>query len=290
MNFLIQQIFNGLALGSIYALVAFGFVLIFKATKVFNLAQGEMMMLSAYLAYSLFTKYQLPFIAVLCITLLLSALIGIFTERIVMRPLIGYPIFPIIVATLGLSIILKSIVSIIWGVWPLRSPSPFQKKAYVLFNITLLPSSFWLIILSLGLVVLLYIFFKFTRIGTALRAITDDIPASYLCGINVKRLFNFSWALSLMVGGIAGVFITPITYLHPNLGFLGLKALPAAVIGGFGNFPGAIVGGILLGILETLAGGYLPKGFKEIFPWLVMFLILIIKPEGIFEIYRKKKV
>lgn len=290
MTFLVQQIFNGMALGSIYALVAFGFVLIYKSSKVVNFSQGEMMMLSAFLAYSLIVNYQLHFVIVLCITLLLSAFIGSLLERIVIRPMIGYPFFPIVVATLGLSIILRSIAALIWGHFPLRSPSPFGEKTYVIFNITVNPSSLWLIILGFWLMVLLYIFFKFTQVGTALRAISDDVTASYLCGISVKRLFNLSWALSLIVGGVAGVFITPVTYVHTNLGFLGLKAFPAAVIGGFGNFPGAIVGGLILGILETLAGGYLPKGFKEVFPWLVMFLILLIKPEGLFETHEKKKV
>jgi len=287
---IIQQIISGLAVGCVYGLIALGFVLIFKATEVINFAQGEMIMIGAFIAYSLITFFNVPFVLAFLLTPIICGGIGILLERVLIRPLVGEPVVSIIMVTIGLAITLRAFAGMIWSYDTLDFPHVFSEEAIKISGIVISPVDIWVILVSLGLVILLFLFFKFTTLGISLQASAQNPLASLLMGISVKRVYSMTWAISAMVGAVAGIIISPITFLSANMGFIGLKAFPAAVIGGFNSIPGAIVGGVIIGISENLAGIYLPLWFKDIFAYVVMMAVLMIRPEGIFGTHEQKKV
>jgi len=287
---IVQQIISGLALGCVYGLIALGFVLIFKATEVINFAQGEMMMIGAFVAFTLMTTFRLPFILAFLITPVICGAMGILLERAFIRPLVKEPVVSIIMVTIGLSITLRAVAGMIWSYDTLDFPHAFPEKAVHLGGITITPIHLWIISITLALVVVLYLFFKFTTVGISLQASAQNRLASMLMGISVKRVYAMTWALSGIMGAVAGMLIAPISFLSCNMGYLGLKAFPAAVIGGFNSIPGAIVGGLIIGVTETLAGTYLTLGFKDVVAYVVMLAVLMIRPEGIFGTHVQKKV
>jgi branched-chain amino acid transport system permease protein len=287
---IIQQIISGLAVGCVYGLIALGFVLIFKATEVINFAQGEMIMIGAFIAYSLITFFNVPFVLAFLLTPIICGGIGILLERVLIRPLVGEPVVSIIMVTIGLAITLRAFAGMIWSYDTLDFPHVFSEEAIKISGIVISPIDIWVILVSLGLVILLFLFFKFTTLGISLQASAQNPLASLLMGISIKRVYSMTWAISAMVGAVAGIIISPIIFLSANMGFIGLKAFPAAVIGGFNSIPGAIVGGVIIGISENLAGVYLPLWFKDIFAYVVMMAVLMIRPEGIFGTHEQKKV
>lgn len=287
---IIQQIISGLAVGCVYGLIALGFVLIFKATEVINFAQGEMVMIGAFIAFTLITIFNVPFVLAFLLTPIICAGLGILLERVLIRPLVGEPIVSVIMVTIGLSITLRAFAGMIWSYDTFAFPHLFSEEAVKIKSIIITPIDIWIILVSLGLVILLFLFFKFTTVGISLQASAQNPLASLLMGISVKRVYAMTWAISAMVGAVAGIIVAPVTFLSTNMGFLGLKAFPAAVIGGFNSIPGAIVGGVIIGISENLAGIYLPLWFKDIFAYVVMLAVLMIRPEGIFGTHEQKKV
>ncbi|MBT3367326.1 MAG: branched-chain amino acid ABC transporter permease [Nitrospina sp.] len=287
---ILQQIVNGLAIGCVYGLIALGFVLIFKATEVINFAQGELVMLGAFIAYSLITLLKLHVGIALLLTPIICGGLAVVMERVLVRPLVGKPVVSIILVTIGLSITIRAVAGFIWSYDTLDFPHIFSEEPVQIGGIVLGQVDIWVILVSICLVTLLFLFFKFTTLGISLQASAQNPTASLLMGISVKRVYSLSWALSGAIGAVAGIIIAPITFLSANMGFLGLKAFPAAIIGGFNSIPGAIVGGVIIGIAENLAGLYLPVWFKDIFAYLIMIAVLMIKPEGIFGTYQKKKV
>jgi branched-chain amino acid transport system permease protein len=287
---IVQQIISGLALGCVYGLIALGFVLIFKATEVINFAQGEMVMIGAFIAFTLITIFNVPFVLAFLLTPIICACLGILLERVLVRPLVGEPVVSIIMVTIGLSISLRALAGMIWSYDTFAFPHLFSEKAVKIKSIIIAPIDVWVILVSIGLVVGLFLFFKFTTVGISLQASAQNPLASLLMGISVKRVYTMTWAISAMVGAVAGIIIAPITFLSANMGFLGLKAFPAAVIGGFNSIPGAIVGGVIIGISENLAGLYLPHWFKDIFAYVIMLAVLMIRPEGLFGTHEQKKV
>jgi branched-chain amino acid transport system permease protein len=286
---LVDTMVNGIALGCVYALVALGFVLVYKATKVINFAQGEIMMASAYVCYACLTTCRLPFALSFIIAVACGFLLGVSLERIFMRPLIGYSILPVVIATIGISMILQALVGLIWTFEP-QKMDPFPMTPYMVGGLSLSPVHLWTIIITVCLILIFFLFFRYTLIGINLRAIAEDLIGSMTAGIPVRRMFNLTWGLAAAVGAVAGILVAPVVFLHPHMGAVGLRALPAAVLGSFGSLPGAIVGGLILGLSETFAGLYLPKEIKDVFPWLILFVVLIIRPEGIFYTYEQKKV
>jgi len=280
---------NGLALGSIYALIALGFSIIYKSTDILNLAHGEMMMIFSFFALVFLTKYQFPFLLTYVCVLFLAGVLGFVLDRVIFRPLIGYPLFPVVMATLSVGIILKGLAGMIWGYTELALPSPLSESPVKIFSAVITSSHLSIVGISLVLMVVVGILYKYTRIGTAMRANAQDPIASYLCGIWVKRIHSIAWVSGAMLAFAAGILVTPIIFLSPNLGHVGLKAFPAAILGGFGSIPGAVVGGFILGISEIMAGAYLPVSLKDSFPWVVVFIVLLIRPEGLFNVYEKRK-
>jgi len=287
---LASQVVSGLATGCIYALVALGFVLIFKATDVVNFAQGEFIMASGFMSYTLLIWCGLPYWLVLLITIPLSGLMGVILERIVVRPIMDAPIFSIVIATIGASTIMRASAGIVYGYDVLPLPTIFSKDPIRLgvFRFTMMDLG--VIGSSLLIMLVLYLFFQRTKTGMAMRATAQSQVAARLMGVSVRRIFSLTWAISAGISGIAGVLIAPIIYLDPNLGVIGVKAFAGAVLGGFGNIPGAIVGGMLLGILENLSGYFFNAGIKQVSTYILLILVLILKPNGLFGAVATRKV
>ncbi len=288
----IQYFISGIAIGCIYGLVALGFVLIFKATEVLNFAQGELMMLGAFIAYSFITFLQMPYWITFILTVFLMGIFGVLIDRVLFRPLIGQPTFSIVMVTVGFGILARSIVSMVpeWGTDTYGFKTPFTSNFVRQGGVIVSWEHIAIIILTVLLILVFYVFFKYTRIGVAMQAASENQLAAEYMGISVKKVFSLTWAISAAVGAFAGILLAPITFVHMNMGFIGLKAFPAAVLGGFGSIPGAIVGGVIIGLTESFAGIYLPIGWKDVAAYIILITVLILRPQGLFGIDEKKKV
>jgi len=289
---LLQLAFSGIALGCIYALVALGFVLIYKATETVNFAQGDLMMLGGFLGYTAAALMGWPYWAGMVFAILVMAVFGMVVERVVLRPVLGQPQFTVVMVTIGVGYVMRGVVTMVpgWGTETLKLPTPFAEKVITVAGAALALDQIMIIILTAGLCMLLFVFFRFTRLGVAMQATSQNQLAAYYMGIPVRRVNMLIWGISAGVAAFAGILLAPITFVHSNMGFLGLKAFPAAVVGGFGSVPGAIVGGLVIGLVESFAGFYLPEGFKDIAAYIVVLAVLMIRPSGLFGGKTRKKV
>jgi len=286
----IQQLVSGIALGCVYGLIALGFVLIYKATEVVNFAQGDLMMLGGFFAYTYISLLGFGYWSGFALAVLTSGLLGMLIERLLVRPILGYPPFAIVMATIGLGYFLRSAAGMIWGTDDLKIDNPFAAGVVRIGDLVLAHDKLSVIVATLILCAGLYVFFNQTRLGTAMRATSENMLAAYYMGIPVKRVVSLIWAISAAVAGFAGVLLAPIAFIHTNIGFLGLKAFPAAVLGGFGSIPGALVGGLVIGVAETLSGFYLPEGFKDVAAYILLLVVLMVRPAGLFGLNLRKKV
>lgn len=287
----VQQLVSGIALGCVYGLIALGFVLIYKATEVVNFAQGDLMMLGGFFGFTFISMLGFNYWVGFAFAVIAMALFGMLAERVVVRPILGYPQFSIIMVTIGLGFFLRSMAGIIWGTDDLKIDTPFSTGVLKIGPLVLAHDKLSVIAATVILCTLLYLFFNRTTLGTAMRASSENMLAAYYMGIPVKRVVSIVWAISAAVAGTAGVLLAPITFVHSNVGLvLGLKAFPAAVLGGFGSIPGALVGGVLIGVIESMAGFYLPQGWKDVAPYIVLLAVLLLKPEGLFGLHVRKKV
>ncbi len=288
---LVQQTVSGIALGCVYGLIALGFVLIYKATEVVNFAQGDLMMLGGFFAFTFIAMSGLNYWLGFLLSVLSMAIVAMIGERILVRPILGNPQFSIVMATIGLGYFLRSVAGMIWGTDDLKIQTPFSDGVLKVGDLVLAHDKLSIIAATLILSVALYLFFNKTRLGTAMRATSENMLAAYYMGIPVKRVVSLVWAIAAAVATCAGILLAPITFIHSNVGLaLGLKAFPAAVLGGFGSIPGALVGGVIIGVIESLAGFYLPEGWKDAAPYLVLLTVLMVRPEGLFGAYLSKKV
>ena len=290
LEILASQVVSGLATGCVYALIALGFVLIFKATDVVNFAQGEFVMASGFISYTLLIKLGLPYWLVLLVTILLSGFMGVILERVVVRPIMDAPIFSIVIATIGASTVMRSSAGIVYGYDVLPLPTIFSKDPLRFGVLNFTAMDLGVIGFSLVIMLALYLFFKLTKTGMAMRATAQSQTAARLMGVSVRRIFSLTWAISAAVGGLAGVLIAPIIYLDPNLGFIGVKAFAGAILGGFGSIPGAIVGGMLLGVIENLSGYFFNAGIKQVSTYILLILVLVVRPIGLFGTAPVRKV
>jgi len=283
---LMQLTITGLAWGSVYACIALGFVLIFKATDIFNFAQPEMMMLGAYLAFTLITMLKLPFLVGFALALVLIALIAALLEMMVVRPLVGEPVLSVIMVTLGLANVIRGVTGVIWGYEELQFPSPFPEEPLRIFGVAINQAEIYTIVATGILLLVFLLFFKYSGSGISMRATAEDTRTAFLMGINVKRVFTASWVIAALVATVAGVFLSSFTYLEPKLSFTGLKALPAIILGGLDSIPGAIIGGLIIGIAENLGGfylaDYLGSGINEIIAFVIVLIVMMIRPYGLF--------
>jgi branched-chain amino acid transport system permease protein len=288
----LQLIISGAAQGCIYGLIALGFVLIYKATETVSFVQGDLMMLGAFIGFVTMTLMGFPFWISVLSAVIAMGLFGLVVERLVIRPIIGQPQFTIVMLTIGIGYVLRGLITMIPAIGTETHTLPVPYKDVVLRAGGLVVSAEQLVVIGSTalLCLLLYALFRYSTIGIAVQAASQNQLAAYYMGIPVKRLNGLVWALAAAVAAIAGLLLAPITFVHVNMGFIGLKAFPAAVVGGFGSLPGAIVGGLIIGVVESLAGFYLPTGFKDIAPYIVVLLMLWFKPSGLFGEKLRKKV
>ncbi|MEW6512747.1 MAG: branched-chain amino acid ABC transporter permease [Pseudomonadota bacterium] len=273
----------GIATGCVYALVALGFVLIWKATEVVNFAQGELVMLGGFTGLGLVTLGW-PWPLALAGAALVSALFGLLAERIVLRPLLGQPHIPIVMTTLGLGFMLKGAVTMIpsAGTETHALPTPFAGQSVSISGTTVAADHLLVIGVTLLLGMTLFGFFRLSPLGRALRATAQNPRGAQLVGIPLTRMQGTIWALAAGLAAVAGVLLAPLTFVHAHMGLIGLKALPAAVIGGFGSVPGALAGGLLLGLVEAFAGFYAPEGIKDVAAHVLVLVVLLLRPAGLF--------
>ena len=289
---LLQLIISGAAQGCIYGLIALGFVLIYKATETVSFAQGDLMMLGAFAGLVLMTLAGFPFWLAVLGAVGAMALFGVLVERIVIRPVLGQPTFSIVMLTIGLAYIVRGLVTMVpvIGTETHTLPVPYKDQTLRLGELVLAYEQLVVIGATALLCLGLYALFRYSKIGIAMQAASQNQIAAYYMGIPVQRLNGLVWGLAAGVAAIAGLLLAPITFVHANMGFIGLKAFPAAVVGGFTSLPGAIVGGLIIGIVEALSGFYLPEGFKDIAAYVVVLLMLMVKPNGLFGEKLRKKV
>ena len=288
----LQLTIAGVAIGCIYALIALGFVLIYKATEVVNFAQGDVMMLGAFVAFTFASLWQLPFLLAVVLAIGVLALTGAFFDRFLLRPIIGQPTFAAVMVTIALGFVIRGVATMVpgWGTDTHALRAPYSDGTVRLGELAVSTDQIAIILLTAALCAVLYLFFRKTRIGIAMQASSQNQLAAYYMGIPVRRINTLIWAISAGVAAFAAVLLAPITFVHSNMGFIGLKAFPAAVVGGFGSIPGAIVGGLIIGLVEAYAGFYLPEGFKDVAAYVVVLLVLAVRPSGIFAEMRRKKV
>ena len=291
MQFL-QLVISGIAQGCIYGLIALGFVLIYKATETVSFAQGELMMLGAFLGLAAMTMLGFPFWLAVVSAIAAMALFGLVLETLVIRPILGQPAFSIVMLTIGIGYVARGAVTMIPGIGTETHtlPVPYKDEIWKVGELVLNVEHMAVIGATALLCMVLYAAFRYSKVGIAMQAASQNQLAAYYMGIPVKRLNSLVWGLAAAVAAIAGLLLAPITFVHANMGFIGLKAFPAAVVGGFGSLPGAIVGGLIIGVVESLSGFYLPEGFKDIAAYIVVLVMLVVMPNGLFGEKLRKKV
>jgi branched-chain amino acid transport system permease protein len=288
----LQVLVSGIAQGCIYGLIALGFVLIYKATEAVSFAQGDLMMLGAFLGLATLTVLGLPFWVTVPAVIAAMAVFGFAIERVVIRPILGQPTFSIVMLTIGIGYVARGAITMIPGIGTDTHtlPVPYKDAVVPVGGVVLAVEQIVVIAVTALLCLVLYLLFSRSKVGIAMQAASQNQLAAYYMGIPVKKLNGVVWALAAMVAAVAGLLLAPITFVHANMGFIGLKAFPAAVVGGFGSLPGAIVGGLIIGVVESLAGFYLPEGFKDVAAYVVVLVMLMVKPNGLFGENLRKKV
>ena len=288
----VQLLISGISLGCIYALIALGFVLIYKATETVNFAQGELMMLGAFGGLVLMKAQDWSFWFVAPVAVVAMFMLGTALERLVIRPIMGQPQFTIVMLTIGMGYTARGLISMIpvIGTETSSLDVPYKGRVIDLAGAVISVEQVAIIIVTSLLCGGLYLMFRYSKLGIAMQATSQNQLAAYYMGIPVRRINGLVWGLSAAVAALAGLLLAPITFVHANMGFIGLKAFPAAVVGGFGSLPGAIVGGLVIGLVEAFAGFYLPEGFKDIAAYVVVLVMLVVKPNGLFGGNLRKKV
>ena len=288
----LQIVISGIAQGCIYGLIALGVVLIYKATETVSFAQGELMMLGAFIGLIVMTSLGFPFWLAFAASVLAMGAFGIVLERLVIRPILGQPAFSIVMLTIGIGYVARGAITMVPGLGTETHtlPVPYKDQVWNVGALVLNVEQMVIIAATVVLSGVLYAVFKYSKVGVAMQAASQNQIAAYYMGIPVKRLNGLVWGLAAAVAAVAGLLLAPITFVHANMGFIGLKAMPAAVVGGFGSLPGALVGGLVIGIVESLSGFYLPEGFKDIAAYVVVLIMLVVKPNGLFGEKLRKKV
>ena len=276
-------ILSGIANGSIYAVVALGLTLIYRSTRVLNFAHGEIFTLGAYLGYTFYRLWNFPYAVALGATLACGLVIGLLLERVSRRPLAAGSLISVVLATIGIGSALKGLARLLWRDDYLTFPPIYGMQPMVLGGLLLSPQDAIIISVSLTLMALFFCMFRFTSLGKRLRASASNRLGALLVGIRVQRMFAASWGLSSMLGVMAGLLVAPISLIYPDMGFdVFVKAFAGAVLGGFGSFPGAVVGGLLVGVVENLAGGYISSVLVGSAPFIIIAGVLLLFPRGLF--------
>jgi branched-chain amino acid transport system permease protein len=296
-NFL-QLLVSGVALGFRYAVVALGFVVIFKATGVINFAQGGFVMLGAYLAYNFHVTWGLPFALAVALAVAVTAASGLLVERLILRRMVGQPPFALIMITIGMLFILQELISSVWGFDALNLEDPWGVRTVHLGNVSIQVLDLWVVGIVSVVLALFFAFFRFTSLGLAMRATAIDQEAALAQGMSAKRVFAVSWAIAGAVAAIGGMCIAAgPAALTPQVQFFALLAFPAIILGGLDSPGGAVIGGIVIGITQQLTAGYqndwapwLGHNFYQVMPYVVMVIVLLIRPYGLFGTKEVKRI
>jgi branched-chain amino acid transport system permease protein len=294
MEIFLQLLITGILVGSIYSLVALGWTLIYKCSGVLNLAMGELTLIGAYVCLTLYS-WHIPFVLALLITLIIGFALGILTEILFLRPMVGEPVLAVIMVTVGLAFFFKGLVMLVWGTdTQIFSPAVFPMKPVMIGNIVIGQVFIWAFVASIILLLAFVTFFKYTKWGLSMQATADDEMAALSLGVNAKVVYALAWAIAFMAAGVGGTLLGNINGLNISVGYLGLLVLPAVVLGGLNSVPGAIVGGLVIGVIQNLADFYIsrftPGGVKDVFPFAVMVIILLFKPYGLWGWVRIERV
>ena len=278
---LLQFFLSGLTLGGIYALIGLGFVTTYNVTGILNFAQGEFVMLGALITVALYSL-KIPMILAIIVAVLIVSLIGALIERMAIYPARHASLVTVIIITIGVSISIRGLALLIWGTDPYSLPAFSSGSPLVLSGASITPQALWVIGTAIAVVISLFIFFERTFLGKAVRACVVNKLAARLMGISPQLMSLLAVALSAALGAIAGIVITPITFATYDMGLmLGLKGFVAAVLGGLTSISGAVLGGFLLGVLEALGSGLISSGYKDAIAFLILVLVLFIKPSGL---------
>ncbi|MCC5999667.1 MAG: branched-chain amino acid ABC transporter permease [Pararhodobacter sp.] len=287
-----QLLLSGLANGCVYGLIALGFVLIYKATEAVNFAQGDFMMLGAFVMIGLVNSHFLGinFWLAVPLALLIMGALGYLLDIVLLRRLFGQSQVAIVILTISLGFVIRFIAGAIWGHEPLNLQSPLALGDVRILGAVISLADMAVIIVTLLLTLSLWQFFRRTKLGLAMQASSQNQMAAYYMGIPVKVVQGAVWGLSAIVAGVAGILYASQGAVDVAAGFIGIKAFAAAVIGGFGSLPGALLGGLIVGVIEPFAGRYLPSGYSQLAPYVLLILVLIFRPHGLFAQVRTKKV
>lgn len=285
-----QLLISGVSQGCVYGLIALGFVLIYKATEMVNFAQGDIMMFGAYVAFTVINIMGLPFVVGVAVTFGAMMLLGMTLERTLLRPMIGEPPFAVLMLTIGLGFIFRAVAGAVWGNEPRSIDIPYAGQTLELGGVIIGVENLAIIGGTAVLCLLLFLFFRYTNLGIAMQAASQNQLAAFYVGIPVKRVFSLVWGLSAAIAAAAGVLVAPVSLIEPLMGFVGIKAFAAAIVGGFGSLPGAIVGGLIIGIAEQIVGYFLPPGSADVSAFVILLAMLFLRPEGIFATLQQKKV
>jgi branched-chain amino acid transport system permease protein len=277
-----QVLFSGLALGSIYGLVALGFAVIFKATDVFNFAQGMFVVLGAYLAVTAISLLGLPFPLAILFLVIASALVGAVIHILLIQPLSGRPMLSVIMLTIALSIVLRSVIELTYGPQGRTLATPLPMGVLVLGDVRMSYLHLWAALVSWLCMAIFGAFFRFTSVGLLMRATADGHEAAVVSGINVNAMNRVAWGIGTTLAAIGGLFLGQLQIASTELESIGLLALPAVVIGGMQSIPGAIVGGLLVGVIEQMASAYISPKSSDIVIYLLLLVILMVRPWGLF--------
>lgn len=282
MDFFLLLVASGLVSGASYGMIAMGFALIYKATGVVNFAQGELAMLTAYVAFALASALDLGFWSLMAVTIPVAMVIGLTLERIFIRPMLGEPLFAIVMVTIGLAVILRGVTIMIWGPDPIDFPAGLSREVVLIGPLPFYQGQLYALAFLGLLVVACWAFLRFTRIGIAMRAVAANETAALLMGVSVKTIHAVAWSLSSAIAAVAGIIFAINFKLGPDMWFQGLKSFPALILGGLDSVLGAAIGGLVIGVVENLAQGYLGQGLREIAGFVVIVVILMLRPYGLF--------
>lgn len=285
-----QLVFAGIALGARYALVALGFVVIYRATGVINFAQGGLVALGAYAAYQFGQEWGLPFALAVLLALAATGLVGVLIERTVLRRMVGQPVFAVILITIGVLFVIEQAIPTIWGYGAKNLGDPWGVETVDAAGVGLAVRDLWTIGLA-GLALLgFFLFFRYSRLGLAMRATAFDQEAALAQGISARQVFALSWGIAGVVAALAGVTLASgAAAVNPSISFIALAAFPAMILGGLDSPGGAVIGGLIIGVTQTLTAGYQPEhaaflgpNFHIVMPYVVMVIILLVRPYGLF--------
>lgn len=290
MESVLQYMANGLMVGGIYSLIALGIVLVYKSTSVFNFAIGQMMMFGAFFFWMFMEQVGLPIWVSLLLALVGSMGVGLLIERFTLRPLIGQPLLSSVLVTLALVYFLNGIAMGIWGAYQQRLPEFLPGSPVSVGGIVFSHDLLWSFFLAMALFVILLLFYQRTRLGLAMRATAESHEVAQARGINVRTIFSVSWALCGLIAAVGGMLLAYRMGVSQFLSLVGLRAFPAVLLGGLDSIAGALVGGLIVGVLENLAGGLIAPWMMEITPYIVLLLVLTIRPQGLFGLKRIERI